>query len=495
MAVSVNSKTFSIFGDKAVSVADLAFDSSYPFGGEGFNIDQRIGMHAEEMVIFENKAGYSFEWDYSNHKIKVFRQAPAIVYEEKHTVTDDVITLNYPAAFIMNVAISGQNKALRSTGIALASLSDNQCSLVSQMAAGERTQLTVKDWDRLAGDGAFTTAATNWTFSDSKNDWTEGSDAVAKDQDGTETITHDNFAPVAGRTYRLTYTISSWSAGTVTPSLGGVAGTAVGADGTYTEEITATGTDALVFTPSNTSRFTLDSVTVYDLSEPVYVTYVTQAWKEVWDNLVQDEAITLATGANTLATGNKIAACMYIDQTTATAAALTMIDEDDTVASGEVDLKLNSATDQLTVHSAQNAKAAKVTYIKVPSSGFLADRLFTNEGATSAGDDPYTNTFDYPILLWGYSGCMPVNGAATLRMIDYAGTPATGEFVIDWYNPGTRGAAAPATGTVVGLKDNATGTAAGIWGVLSEINTVPLECRDGEDLSALSSVKALFIGL
>lgn len=256
MAVTVNSKQDDIFGHKAVVVADLAFDSAYAFGGEAFNIDQRIGMHDEDLVFFEPKAGYSFEWDYLNHKIKVFQQAPPIVYEEKHTVSSDVITLNYPAAFIMNVAISGQNKVLRSTGIGISSLSDNQCSLVSQMAAGERTQITVKDWDRLAGDGAFTGGTTNWTFSDSLNDWTYGTNNIAKDQDGTETVTHDNFAPVIGRTYRLAYTISSWTAGTVTPTLGGTAGTAVGADGTYTEEITATTTDALVFTPSNTSRFT-----------------------------------------------------------------------------------------------------------------------------------------------------------------------------------------------------------------------------------------------
>lgn len=494
MGISINSKSFSVFGDKAAVVADMAFSGTYSFGGFAIDHDQQFGLHDIEIALVEGKSGHFFEHDVANKKIKVLRQAPPIVYEEKHTVTDDVITTKYPAAFITNIAISGQNKVLRSTGIALASLSDNQCCLVEQMAAGEQTQIRVKDWDRLAGDGAFTGGTTNWSFSDSLNDWTYGTNNVAKDQDGVETITHDNFAPVAGRTYRLTYTISSWTVGTVTPTLGGTAGTAVGADGTYSEEITAATTDALVFTPSNTSRFTLDSVTVYDLSEPVYVTYITQAWKDVWDNLVQDETKTLATGANTLTSGNKILACMYIDQTTATAAALTMIDEDDTAASGEIDLALNVATAQFTAHSAQNAKAVKTTYIKVPDSGFLVDRLVTNETATGAGGDPYTSTFDYPILIWGYTGQVPVNTAATLRLIDYAGTPATGEAVIDWFGLGARGAAGPAVGTQIGTKDNATATGAYVWGKIDEIQTVPLEIPDGETIS-LSSVKGLFIGL
>lgn len=480
-------------GSRAMVMATITMPTSYAFGGESFDPLKLLGFNKLDHCVIESANGVSFQYDYANDKVKAYMAAPPIVYEEKQTPTDDVATTKYPAAFFMNVARSGNNKKFRSTGIALASLGDDEISLVEQMAAGERTQLTVKDYDRLAGDGAFTTAATNWTFSDSKNDWTEASNALNKDQDGTETITHDNFAAVIGRTYRLTFTISNWTVGTVTATLGGTAGTAVGADGTYVQEITATTTDGLVFTPTNTSRFTLDSVTVYDLDEPVYLTYVTQAWREVWENLVQDEAKTLATGANTLTSGNKIAACMYIDQTTATAAALTMIDQDDTVASGEVDLLLNSATSQFTVHSAQNAKAVKTTYIKVPSSGFLADRLVTNETATKAGGDPYTNTFDYPILLWGYTGCMPVNTGTTQVLIDYAGTPAAGEAVIDWFTPGVRGAGAPAAGGVIGTKSDVTGTGAYIWGTIDEIVCHPIEVPDGMDLDHIT-VRAMFIG-
>ncbi len=493
MTISVTSNEHSVFGNKAIALADVAFDSSYPTGGEPFNPETLFGLHEVNLALIEPKQGYSFEYDYTNKKIKVFAPAPPIVYEEKHTTSGDVVTTNYPAAFFMNVARSGNSKKFRSTGIALNSLSDDEISLVEQMAEGERTQLTVKDYDRLSGQGAFTGAATGWTLAAG---WAYGTNNVTHSSNGTGTAAHDAFAAVAGRTYRLTYTISGWTVGTVTPALGGVTGTAVGANGTYTAEFTATSTAGLTFTPTSTARFTLDSVTVYDLSEPVYITYVTQAWKDVWDNLVQDEALTLATGANTLTSGNKIAACMYIDQTTATAAALTMIDEDDTAASGEIDLKLNAATAQFTAHADQNTKAVKTTYIKVPTAGFLTDRLFTNETATKAGADPYTSTFDYPILLWAYTGQVPINGGATLRLIDYAGTPATGEAVIDWFTPGVRGAGAPAGGGVIGTKDNVTATGAGIWGTINEIqNLQPLEVKDGTDLSALSSVRAILIGI
>jgi hypothetical protein len=151
-------------------------------------------------------------------------------------------------------------------------------------------------------------------------------------------------------------------------------------------------------------------------------------------------------------------------------------------------------TGQLTCHSAQNAKAIKFTYLKEPASGFLLDRKFSNETATKAGADPYTNTFAYPILLWGYSGQFPVNGQTTKVIISYADTPATGEVVADWFSTIQRGAGAPANGTQFGLKDNHTGTAAGVWGKISEIAPHPIELRAGLDISFLSSVKGLFLG-
>jgi hypothetical protein len=491
MSISVNSKIFK----EAAVVADLAFSGTYASGGVSFDNDKLLGIHSVDLALIEPQTGYTFIHDSTNKKIKIFAPAPPIVYDE-HQITSvsDIVTLNYPAAFIMNVSQNNAPFKMRSTGVTPAA---SQCSLVSQMAAGTKTQLNILSADQLSGDGAFTGGTTNWTFNAAP--WTYGTNNLEKDAGGANTLTHDVFAGVVGTTYRLKLTLSpqgdnSEVIGSITPTLGGTAGAATTTDtkGTYTWLIKASTTDGLVLTPTTAGRFIIDSITV--TIADTYITYVTQAWKDVWDNLVQDEAVTLATGANTLTSGNKMLACMYVDQITATAAPLLMIDEDDTAASGEILLKFNAATAQLAANAAQNAKACKITYVKVPTSGFLADRIFTNEGATKAGADPYTNTFDYPILLWAYCGQMPVNAGTTIQMVRYQETPATGQFVVDWFGLPSRGGGAPATGTQIGLKDNVTGTAAGVWGKLDEIPMVPLEVKDGRDLSSFSSVKGIFFG-
>jgi len=496
MSITVSSlpeEKYTVIGNRALVNAKITMGSVYPYGGESFDPEPLFGMHNVDLALINQSNGLSLQYDAANKKLKAYRQAPPIRYEEHHVAdeTSGEITLDYPAAWLMNAAVPEQNLKLRSTGIAIASLGDNECSLTAQMAAGVRTGLVCKsklDW--LGGEGAFTGAATNWTLAEG---WAYGTNNIGHTGDGEGTAAHNNFAAIIGRTYLITYTISSLTEGTVTPSLGGVTGTAVGADGTYTEVFKATSTGGLAFTPSNAARFTLDSVTIVCLD--VYVTYVTQAWKDVWENLVQDESVTLASGAAT-SLANAPLAIMYADRTSATAKALTLIDEDDTAASGEIAFYLNQATSNIkATHADENAKVAKVTYLKNPGSGFLYDRAFDNEAATKAGSDPYTNAFDYPILLWGYTGQMPVNGQATERIINYAGTPAAGECVIDWYNPGTRGAAAPASGTVVGLKDNQAGTGAGVWGTINEIVTQPLEVPDGEDLSAAGEFNVILIGI
>jgi hypothetical protein len=119
--------------------------------------------------------------------------------------------------------------------------------------------------DELAGDGAFA-AETNWTYD--ATPWTYNAAAMNKDGAGTGTLAHNTFAAVVGQRYKLTYVISNWTVETVTPTLGGVAGTAVGANGTFTEYITATGTTGISFAGTTASRFTIDSITIYKEAQP-----------------------------------------------------------------------------------------------------------------------------------------------------------------------------------------------------------------------------------
>lgn len=96
-------------GNSRTRIMTVDFDSSYASGGEAFDTST-LGMKSVDQVRIYPQDGYVFEYDYTNKKIKVKAAAPAVVYEEAKTVTqsDSIysITLDYPAAFIMNVATS-----------------------------------------------------------------------------------------------------------------------------------------------------------------------------------------------------------------------------------------------------------------------------------------------------------------------------------------------------------------------------------------------------
>lgn len=125
--------------------------------------------------------------------------------------------------------------------------------------------------DRLS---IFSTLGTeivqNGTFTGNANGWSVpsgmaySSNSVSKTSNGTGALAQ-NFNGYLQREYLLTYTISNWTAGTVTPSMAGFTGTAVSADGTYTERFMATATTVINFTPSNTARFTIDNISIKPL--------------------------------------------------------------------------------------------------------------------------------------------------------------------------------------------------------------------------------------
>lgn len=84
-------------------LADVAFDSSYAIGGESLTANN-VGLSTIERLIIDPCQGYTFEWDSTNSKIKVFQQAPPIVHEEVVTVTANVGYLKWPAAHIEYVS-------------------------------------------------------------------------------------------------------------------------------------------------------------------------------------------------------------------------------------------------------------------------------------------------------------------------------------------------------------------------------------------------------
>jgi hypothetical protein len=93
---------------------------------------------------------------------------------------------------------------------------------------------------------------------------------MVKGSDGVDTLSQTSAAMVTplivGEVYRLSYELTSYATGYVTPTCGGVTLDTAGYTATGATAVscifTALSTADLIFTPSNTSRFTLDNVSL-----------------------------------------------------------------------------------------------------------------------------------------------------------------------------------------------------------------------------------------
>lgn len=104
-------------------------------------------------------------------------------------------------------------------------------------------------------NGTFTGSATGWTVG---SGWAYSSNSVSKTSNGTATL-NQTITTRIGVLYKLTYTVSALTVGTVT----GAGGVARSANGTYIEYFVASATTtSIAFTPSNTARLTIDNVIV-----------------------------------------------------------------------------------------------------------------------------------------------------------------------------------------------------------------------------------------
>lgn len=70
MALTVTSVTGrkESLGSKRFEIVDLAFDASYPTGGEALTA-ATLGFATIDFVLVEPAAGYSFEYDHANSKV------------------------------------------------------------------------------------------------------------------------------------------------------------------------------------------------------------------------------------------------------------------------------------------------------------------------------------------------------------------------------------------------------------------------------------------
>jgi len=122
---------------------------------------------------------------------------------------------------------------------------------------------TLTQGTNFVANGTFTGNANSWTVG---SGWTYNSNAVDHNTNGTANLSQTpTITPRAGLTYEITYTISNFTVGgDLTVGFGG--GTSIRTitgNGTYTEIITATGAGDLYFTPPNSGRFTIDTISCY----------------------------------------------------------------------------------------------------------------------------------------------------------------------------------------------------------------------------------------
>lgn len=166
-----------------------------------------------------------------------------------------------PVSQITSGATGKINKITLSTGAWASGDAAGTIWLDTVTGAWSNGNNMIEVTDLLSGDGAFD-ADTNWTAEATAWTYNAVTKAMDKDAAGTGTLAHNTLAAVAGEIYRVTFTVSGLTAGDVTASFGGASGSTRSADGTYTETLTAVSTAGLSFTPSNTARLTIDSVTV-----------------------------------------------------------------------------------------------------------------------------------------------------------------------------------------------------------------------------------------
>lgn len=148
MGLTISNLTYDVWGRKRAAIFDIAFDSSYAFDGETL-APGTVGLSEAEQVIVSGKSGYGFEYDITNQKVKVFANAPPIVYEEVVVCTAKVGYLKYPAAHIEYVTDDSNDYRVVPGGLTPITKTvavDMGFSLTTGvLTKGQRTKLTFHD--------------------------------------------------------------------------------------------------------------------------------------------------------------------------------------------------------------------------------------------------------------------------------------------------------------------------------------------------------------
>lgn len=230
--------------DRLYAATDFYFDS-----GTTIIRNRKLNLFATPFYLGATITGTGIQAGTTITYIDAAGQKFNISQATTQAGTNVTITLPVQAGMAIALLINRPNAGIP-YGTTVASVESDTSLTLSQAATADYGYVS---------NGTFTGSATGWTLGAG---WSYGSNAVTHTSGTTTLVPNPAVNIVIGGVYTLTYTISGVSAGTVTPTLGGVAGTVRSTNGRFIQAITATTTGNLIFTPTTTFNGTIDDVSI-----------------------------------------------------------------------------------------------------------------------------------------------------------------------------------------------------------------------------------------
>jgi hypothetical protein len=113
MALTISNLTYNVQGSENVVRGTIDFDSSYPTGGEPLTA-ANIGLATIKWINFQDAAGFSFTYDYTN--AKVVAKCPGVVTGAAGAGTLDDFPLSGVGSTAASIGLTAGNATTRFGG-------------------------------------------------------------------------------------------------------------------------------------------------------------------------------------------------------------------------------------------------------------------------------------------------------------------------------------------------------------------------------------------
>ena len=101
-------RTHRITPDLMIVTGTIAFDSSYPTGGEELDLSPSK-FTTLKLVLISNRLGYVFEYDYTNEKVKAFRPYITVANGSIATNTEIGLELDADDSFLVKASAADKS--------------------------------------------------------------------------------------------------------------------------------------------------------------------------------------------------------------------------------------------------------------------------------------------------------------------------------------------------------------------------------------------------